>query len=162
MLPKRNVDDRTDVWSERRFRPMQDVLTTARMKDASTAPFVRWGGGWRLGRGSKGGPVSRRSRQTHGLLAIHSLVALRLFPFGRGVRFLVIVARETTRSLIDETGEVVVGHLVVIVLCVVVSQIQLLIAINFQKIYPSQTKILEGRTNISERIFEALFKGEST
>ncbi len=28
--------------------------------------------------------------------------------------------------------------------------------------YPSQTKILEGRTNISECIFEALFKGVST
>ncbi len=26
------------------------------------------------------------------------------------------------------------------------------------KIYPSQTKILEGRTNIRERIFKALFK----
>jgi len=29
-------------------------------------------------------------------------------------------------------------------------------------LYPSQTKILEGRTNISERIFEALFKVVST
>jgi hypothetical protein len=28
--------------------------------------------------------------------------------------------------------------------------------------YPSQTKILEGRTNILERIFEALLKGVST
>jgi len=28
--------------------------------------------------------------------------------------------------------------------------------------YPSQTKILEGRTNISERVFEALFKYVST
>ena len=28
--------------------------------------------------------------------------------------------------------------------------------------YPSQTKILEGRTNVSECIFEALFKGVST
>jgi hypothetical protein len=33
---------------------------------------------------------------------------------------------------------------------------------DFVKIYPSQTKILEGRTNISERIFEALFKDVST
>jgi hypothetical protein len=30
------------------------------------------------------------------------------------------------------------------------------------EIYPSPTKILEGRTNISERVFEALFKGVST
>jgi len=30
------------------------------------------------------------------------------------------------------------------------------------EIYPSQTKILEGRTNISERVFEALFKGVRT
>jgi hypothetical protein len=30
------------------------------------------------------------------------------------------------------------------------------------QIYPSQTKILEGRTNLSERDFEALFKGVST
>ncbi len=30
------------------------------------------------------------------------------------------------------------------------------------KIYPPQTKILEDRTNISERVFEALFKGVST
>jgi hypothetical protein len=29
-------------------------------------------------------------------------------------------------------------------------------------IYPSQTKILEGRTNLSECVFEALFKGVST
>jgi hypothetical protein len=28
--------------------------------------------------------------------------------------------------------------------------------------YPSQTKILEGRTNLSECVFEALFKGVST
>jgi len=27
----------------------------------------------------------------------------------------------------------------------------------FKEIYPSQTKILEGRTNVSERGFEALF-----
>jgi hypothetical protein len=31
-----------------------------------------------------------------------------------------------------------------------------------KQFYPSQTKILEGWTNISERIFEALFKGVST
>ena len=30
------------------------------------------------------------------------------------------------------------------------------------QLYPSQTKILEGRTTISERIFEALFKDVST
>ena len=30
------------------------------------------------------------------------------------------------------------------------------------QLYPSQTKILEGRTNISECVFEALFKGVST
>ena len=30
------------------------------------------------------------------------------------------------------------------------------------QVYPSQTKILEGRTNISEHVFEALFKGVST
>jgi hypothetical protein len=30
------------------------------------------------------------------------------------------------------------------------------------EIYPSKTKILEGRANISERVFEALFKGVST
>ena len=30
------------------------------------------------------------------------------------------------------------------------------------KIYPSQTKILDGRTNVSECFFEALFKGVST
>jgi hypothetical protein len=29
-------------------------------------------------------------------------------------------------------------------------------------IYAPQTKILEGRTNVSERVFEALFKGVST
>jgi len=28
--------------------------------------------------------------------------------------------------------------------------------------YPSQTKILEGRTNISEHVFESLFKCVST
>ena len=38
-------------------------------------------------------------------------------------------------------------------LCVVSSSLQY---------YPSQTKILEGRTNISECVFEALFKGLST
>jgi hypothetical protein len=30
------------------------------------------------------------------------------------------------------------------------------------ELYPSQTKILEGRTNISEHVFEALFKCMST
>ncbi len=30
------------------------------------------------------------------------------------------------------------------------------------ELYPAQTKILEGRTNLSERVFEALFKGVST
>jgi len=30
------------------------------------------------------------------------------------------------------------------------------------EIYPSQTKIWEGRTNLSEHVFEALFKGVST
>jgi hypothetical protein len=30
------------------------------------------------------------------------------------------------------------------------------------KLYAPQTKILEGRTNVSERVFEALFKGVST
>jgi hypothetical protein len=30
------------------------------------------------------------------------------------------------------------------------------------QVYAPQTKILEGRTNISEGIFEALFKGVST
>ncbi len=30
------------------------------------------------------------------------------------------------------------------------------------RLYPSQTKILEGRTNLSECVFEALFKGVST
>ncbi len=29
-------------------------------------------------------------------------------------------------------------------------------------VYAPQTKILEGRTNVSERVFEALFKGVST
>ena len=32
---------------------------------------------------------------------------------------------------------------------------------DFPKIYPSQTKILEGRTNFSECAFEVLFKGVS-
>jgi hypothetical protein len=32
----------------------------------------------------------------------------------------------------------------------------------FYKIYAPQTKILEGRTNRPERVFEALFKGVST
>ncbi len=35
-------------------------------------------------------------------------------------------------------------------------------AILLQKFYPSQTKILEVRTNLSECVFEALFKGVST
>jgi hypothetical protein len=30
----------------------------------------------------------------------------------------------------------------------------------FGEAYAPQTKILEGRTNLSERVFEALFKGE--
>jgi len=30
------------------------------------------------------------------------------------------------------------------------------------KVYAPQTKILEGRTNVSECVFEALFKGVST
>jgi urea transporter len=30
------------------------------------------------------------------------------------------------------------------------------------QLYPSQTKILEGRTNISEHVFDSLFKGVST
>jgi len=30
------------------------------------------------------------------------------------------------------------------------------------QLYPSQTKILDGRTNLSECVFEALFKGVST
>jgi hypothetical protein len=32
----------------------------------------------------------------------------------------------------------------------------------FEQVYAPQTKILEDRTNISEGIFEALFKGVST
>jgi hypothetical protein len=31
-----------------------------------------------------------------------------------------------------------------------------------EQVYPSQTKILEGRMNLSECVFEALFKGVST
>ena len=37
-----------------------------------------------------------------------------------------------------------------------------LVSINFKQLYPSQTKILDGRTNVSECFFEALFKGVST
>jgi len=38
----------------------------------------------------------------------------------------------------------------------------IIISFIFVKFYPSQTKILEGWTNISECVFEALFKDVST
>ncbi len=37
-----------------------------------------------------------------------------------------------------------------------------LVTTSLRQLYAPQTKILEGRTNISERVFEALFKGVST
>ncbi len=41
-------------------------------------------------------------------------------------------------------------------------QISMLSSSCDSEVYAHQTKILEGRTNMSERVFEALFKGAST